>query len=85
VRLFDAVDAADVYDADGDRAKCPPHSLLVQMKSVELDVACHSVSLTVDGKYELSVALPEPVDPDAVAAKFSKSSSSLTVTMPCSC
>jgi HSP20 family molecular chaperone IbpA len=55
------------------------------MKSVELDVACHSVSLTVDGKYELSVALPEPVDPDAVAAKFSKSSSSLTVTMPCSC
>jgi hypothetical protein len=55
------------------------------MQAIELDVACSSVSLSVEGAYELTVNLAEPVDVDAVAAKFSKGSASLTVTMPCLC
>jgi len=55
------------------------------MKAVELDVSSSSVSLCVECTYELSLLLPEPVDADAVTAKFNKGSASLTITMPCSC
>jgi HSP20 family molecular chaperone IbpA len=52
---------------------------------VELDVSPSSVSLSVEGKYELCVQLTEPVDCEAVTAKFNKSGGVLTVTMPCAC
>jgi HSP20 family molecular chaperone IbpA len=55
------------------------------MQAIELDVSCSSVSLSVEGKYELVVSLAEPVDVDAVAAKFNKGIASLVVTMPCLC
>jgi HSP20 family molecular chaperone IbpA len=55
------------------------------MKAVELDVSSSSVSLCVECTYELTVTLPEPVDADAVTAKFNKGSACLTVTMPCVC
>jgi hypothetical protein len=85
VIVDDAVVAVAVAVVDVVVVLAGPKSLLPQMNAVELDVSCSSVALCVDGKYELTLTLPELVDQDAASAKFSKGSSSLTLTMPCLC
>jgi hypothetical protein len=39
---------------------------------VELDVSPSSLLLVVPSKYELTLTLPEPIDPDTVTAKFTR-------------
>jgi hypothetical protein len=48
--------------------------LPLQFNIVELDVSSSSLLLVVQSKYDLSLNLQEPVDPDTVTAKFTRAS-----------
>ncbi|KAL8585367.1 hypothetical protein ACOMHN_035565 [Nucella lapillus] len=55
---------------------------VTSVSQCELDISEDDVELYVEGKYELTVQLPSPIDDSEARAKFSKKHSALTLHMP---
>ena len=49
---------------------------------IDVDIDEDTVELCVPERHQLSVSLPEPVDPDAAKARFVKATSTLVLTLP---
>ncbi|KAK2156904.1 hypothetical protein LSH36_202g04001 [Paralvinella palmiformis] len=56
---------------------------VTSVQQCELDISEDDIQLTVSDQYQLQLSLPKRISQQSASAKFSKKSSSLTLSLPC--